>query len=105
MALSKNKIRGILQRNLMGKELTRKEIAAQYVSISLIFLFVIPVYILLIAVLPFSIPQIVKFLIPVLIFGALITSLFLYLIFKARTSDRSDRELAQLEGRQENAAK
>jgi len=105
MALSKNKIRKILQRNLMGGELTRKEIAIQYLAVIAVFMFVIPIYIFLIRVMPISIPEIVKHLISFIIFGVVVTAVSYFLIFRARKSDRANLELAGLEEQQEDEAK
>ena len=89
----------------MGGELTRKEIAIQYLAVIAVFMFVIPSYIFLIRVMPISVPEIVKHVISFIIFGVVVAAVSYFLIFRARKSDRTNLELAGLEERQENEAK
>ena len=89
----------------MGGELSRKEIAIQYLAVFAVCLFVVPIYIFLIRVVPISISEIVKHIIALVIYAAVVVFISYFLILEARKSDRANLELAGLEEQQENEAK
>ena len=111
MVLQKNKIRKILRKSNGRKELTRKNRKEgkliSFLLLLIITLFVIPAYIILLRVLPFSFSSIEIVIFPILfLIIEVLTCFFLYRYYlKALSSDRKNKELASLENVRENESK
>ncbi len=96
MALSKIQTRELINKS-KGLLLSKQDRKAQIFAYILLLLFIIPVYILGIWVLPFTISAIIKYGVFALLMVILIIAIYYFLAQKIPSSDRICRELALLE--------